>query len=211
MQMAGDVEGCTGLAESLLAGSRGSDISPGKAGGGVLLGWALTQQGETDEGLGLLRQGIDVWRGGGSEVNVTHFLGLLAEANLVAKRPDEARESVENALALVQKTGERYWEAQLWRTRATVEEGLGLTTAARESAGRAVDLAFERGQPLAELRALLLLARLLEEPAEIQARRERLGTLAGMFAGREAFRSSDLDEAAAWLAAPVAEARRAGA
>ncbi|MGE4095847.1 MAG: adenylate/guanylate cyclase domain-containing protein [Candidatus Binatia bacterium] len=81
----------------------------------VLRGWALSEQGEREEGISQLRQGMNAWRATGAEVGRTHFLALLAAAYGKAAQTKEGLTVLAEAFAHVEKTGERFYEAELYR------------------------------------------------------------------------------------------------
>ncbi len=91
----------------------------------------------------------------------TLFLGLLAEAQRRAGMVAEAAGSVERALIVVERTGERFWEAELHRLRGELLLDL--------SPGRADEAADEFHQALAIARRQG--ARALEERAVESLRR----------------------------------------
>ena len=85
------------------------------AGGSILQGWARAYQGQAEEGIALIRQGVNELRAGGGELARPHALALLAEAYGSAGQPNEGLCELTEALAIVDATGERWWEAELWR------------------------------------------------------------------------------------------------
>ena len=46
-------------------------------------GWVLTEQGQAEAGIDLLRKGLAAWQATGVEVFSAYFLTLLAEAQAV--------------------------------------------------------------------------------------------------------------------------------
>lgn len=78
-------------------------------------GWVLSEQGHGENSIAQLRQGIDAWRATGAEVGCTHFLALLAEAYGKAVLTEEGLTVLAEAFAQVNKTGERFYEAELYR------------------------------------------------------------------------------------------------
>src|SRR5262249_19960113 len=85
--------------------------------GPIMRGWALAMQGQEAEGLTSLRQGLDVYRAAGAEVQRPHFLSMLAEVHRSLGQPEAGLTALSEALTLVEKTGERYYEAELHRQR----------------------------------------------------------------------------------------------
>jgi predicted ATPase len=85
------------------------------AGGNVLGGWALADQGQGEEGIAQMRQGLAAWRAAGVESPLPHFLALLAEAYGKVGQPEEGLAVLAEALAVAHKNGERVSEAELYR------------------------------------------------------------------------------------------------
>lgn len=83
--------------------------------GNILYGWALTEQEQGDDGIEQMRQGIIAYRATGAELYLTYFLGILAEALIRAGKIAEAIEVLAEALELVEKTEQRFYEAELYR------------------------------------------------------------------------------------------------
>ena len=83
--------------------------------GTILRGWALAEQGQEEEGIAQMRQGLDAWRATGAELCRPYFLALLAEAYGKAGQAEEGLTVLAEALATVDKTGERFYEAELYR------------------------------------------------------------------------------------------------
>jgi predicted ATPase len=83
--------------------------------GTIQRGWALTEQGQVEEGITQMRQGLAAHRATGAEAFRSGRLALLAEAHGKAGQSEEGLTVLAEALALVDKTGERYYEAELYR------------------------------------------------------------------------------------------------
>jgi predicted ATPase len=125
-------------------------------------------------------------------------LGLLAEAHRRANRSAEAISLINEALELVERTDERWYEAELYRLMA---EAL-ITKSDRHDAerwlSRALQTAQKQGARLWELRAATSLARLWRGQGKRSAARDLLAPIYGSFT--EGFDTGDLKEAAALLA-----------
>jgi len=85
--------------------------------GTILRGAALAEQGQRAEGLGQIRQGLDAYRATGGEAARPYWLALLAEACQQAGQPEEGLTLLTEALATAHKTGEGWWEAEIYRLR----------------------------------------------------------------------------------------------
>ena len=81
----------------------------------IMRGWALAEQGQTEQGIVHIRQGLAAYRATGAELATTRFIALLAEALGQAGQPEEGLTVLAEALAIVNKGGERDYEAELYR------------------------------------------------------------------------------------------------
>ena len=82
--------------------------------GTSLQGTALTAQGQWDEGVRQLRQGIDALVG---EIALTYFLAWLAEGYRGTGQVEDGFAAIAEALRLVEKNDERIYEAEVYRIR----------------------------------------------------------------------------------------------
>jgi predicted ATPase len=83
--------------------------------GNVLRGWALAEQGHVEEGIAQLRQGLATHRAAGTGIWRPYLLALLAEACKEGGQTEEGLTVLAEALAQVEKTGECWCEAELYR------------------------------------------------------------------------------------------------
>jgi predicted ATPase len=95
------------------------------AGGEILRGWAHSASSDTAEGISWIENGIEKWRATGSILTVPYWLALKAEALHLADRTAEALEAISEAEALVDKSEERWFYAELHRLRAVFLTALG--------------------------------------------------------------------------------------
>jgi predicted ATPase len=93
--------------------------------GAVLRGWARSASGDTDEGISRIEDGIGDYRATGSMVNASYFLALKAEALHLSDRTPEALEAISEAEALVERSEERFWCAELHRLRGVFLAAMG--------------------------------------------------------------------------------------
>jgi adenylate cyclase len=82
--------------------------------GTILRGWALIAQGHTADGLHDLQRGIEDWRATGTEDGRPYFLALLADAYGKVARVADGLSLVNEAIAAVNKNGERVHEAHVY-------------------------------------------------------------------------------------------------
>ena len=86
------------------------------AGGRFVRGWALVEQGQGQEGLEQMRQGIEAWRTIGIQTFGQPFV-MLAEAYGKIGAPEEGFRLLVASLTEVRESGERWWEAELHRVK----------------------------------------------------------------------------------------------
>src|SRR4029453_16425279 len=83
--------------------------------GTIMRGGALAVQGHGEAGITHLRQGLAAWQAIGSQVGRTSFLTFLAEAYGHVGQTAEGLQVLAEALAYAHTTGERCYEAELYR------------------------------------------------------------------------------------------------
>ena len=81
-------------------------------------GWALAAAGEVTAGSAQMRSAIAANKGLGVVNQVPFLLGVLADICTQAGDPTEARDLLTEALRIVDRTQERWFEAELHRLRA---------------------------------------------------------------------------------------------
>jgi predicted ATPase len=83
--------------------------------GTILRGWALAEQGQGEAGIAQMRQGLAAYRATGGELMQPYFLARLAEAYGRARQPEEGLRVLAEAFVILDKNGERVYEAELYR------------------------------------------------------------------------------------------------
>ena len=182
--------------------------------GTIMRGGALAVQGHGEAGIAHLRQGLAAWRAIGSKVGRTSYLTFLAEAYGHVGQTAEGLQVLAEALACAHTTGERCYEAELYRLKGALllqpgDQGLasgvstpdaGLQTRDAEAEAcfhQALDIARRQEAKSLELRAAMSLARLWQHQGKRTAARELLAPIYGWFT--EGFDTADLQEAKALL------------
>jgi predicted ATPase len=131
-------------------------------------------------------------------LNQTYFTSLLAQSSKDAGRPDEALALIAAAQKIADKTGERWFEAELHRLRGEWLLAHGDDTAESQACfQRALIVARKQSAKLWELRTTVSLARLLSVQQRQAEARALLAPIYGWFA--EGFDTPDLQEAKALL------------
>lgn len=85
------------------------------AGGVAMQGWVRTMQEQGAAGIALIQQGLHSLRTIGQRAWLSYFLALLAEGYGCVGQPADGLRTVAEAFDLIEQTGERFYEAELWR------------------------------------------------------------------------------------------------
>jgi predicted ATPase len=165
--------------------------------GSIYRGWVTAKNGDVAEGISLLRRGLAASRATGAETYMPHHIALLASACGVARQIEEALALLDDAVRLVERTGERWFAAELNRQKGGLLRCQGQTEAAEELYRKALSIAMEQGAKLWELRAAASLARLARDQGRPAEARDLLAPVYGWFT--EGFDTADLKEAKALL------------
>jgi predicted ATPase len=164
-----------------------------RAQGAIYRGWVKVKNGDVTEGLSLLRSGSTAYRATGVELFVPHYIDLLAVACKIAGRVEEGLTLLDDALQIVERTGERWLAAELHRHKGQLLLRQGHAEAAAELYRKALTIAVEQEAKLWELRAALSLARLRREQGHHAEARVLLAPVYAWFT--EGFDTADLRDA----------------
>jgi predicted ATPase len=199
-QFCRQVQAVSAQAEAVITLATEQGFPQWLAGGTILRGWALAAQGQTKAGIAQLRQGLAAWRATGAEVVRPFVLGLLAEAYGKGGQAAEGLTVLEEALALVEKTGQSVYEAELHRLQGELLliHAMGGGGAEAEACfHQALDIARRHQAKSWELRAAMSLSRLWQQQGKRDEAHELLAPIYGWFT--EGFDTADLQEAKALI------------
>jgi predicted ATPase len=165
----------------------------------ILQGWKRVGHGRAEESLAQIRRGLASWRSNGAELAVPYFLALLAEAYGEAGQLEKGLNALTEALTLVDKNDERWWEAELYRLKGELIMQLASDnqTEAEAYFHQALDIARSQQAKSLELRTATSLARLWQSQDKRQDANDLLAPVYGWFT--EGFDTKDLKEANALL------------
>ena len=129
----------------------------------MIRGWALASAGRFDQGLAETEEGLTTLRPTGVLYHIPHRLGMRAQTYALAGRPQQALDAIEEALASVEQTDERWYESELLRIKAEMLAKAPIENfrSAEACLEQAIATAAGRGALLWEARARIDLARLL--------------------------------------------------
>jgi predicted ATPase len=116
-QLCRDVQAVRDQAEAAITVAIAQRFALVQAAGLIMRGGAVAVQEHSTEGLVQIWQGLDMYRSTGAEFQHPHFLVLLAEASGLLGQPEGGLAGLEEALTLIEKSDERYYEAELHRQR----------------------------------------------------------------------------------------------
>lgn len=206
-------------AEGLMRLATQKDLALFQAWGAILQGRGQVEQGRVEEGLAHMHQGLAAWQASGTQAGRPHHLLLLAGAYRNAHdkwgRDGQAAHglnALDEALALVEESGGRYFEAEIYRLRGELllaqAEGIDMPAASPDAQSRqkpafiaeaeahyrrAIEVAHRQQAKSWELRATMSLARLLQRQGKQAEARHLLAEIYDWFG--EGWDTPDLQEA----------------
>jgi predicted ATPase len=179
-----------------------------RANGTLFRGWALaeryaepgTGQGQVEEGMAQMQQGLAAWRATGSEAVRPYGLALLAAASAQVGRCEAGLTLLAEALAVANDTGEHRWDAELYRFQGEVLLACSAehNPEAETCFHQALDIARQQQAKSWELRAAMSLSRLWQQQGKRTEAYDLLAPLYSWFT--EGFDTADLQEARTLLA-----------
>ncbi|MBI3798431.1 MAG: hypothetical protein HY268_15895 [Deltaproteobacteria bacterium] len=212
----GEGEAAREPAEALIALSLEQGFAFFLATGTMMQGWALAEGGQKEEGIAQMRQGLSGLQATGAELPRVVWAGPLAEAYGKVGRAEEGLPVLSEALAFVDKTGGRFYEAELYRLKGKLVLQSGVRGPASENPNtqhpapstqaeaeaeacflKAIDIARKQHAKSLELRAAMSLSRLWQQQGKKEEAHQLLAEIYGWFT--EGFDTVDLQEAQALL------------
>ena len=111
----GEVQEARQQAETLLTSAKDQEFALWEGTALMTLGWARVRQGEETEGLRQMEQGLAAFRATGAQTSQTVYLTMFA--GLCGRRHEFSKglALLDEALAAMSRTGERFYEAEMYR------------------------------------------------------------------------------------------------
>jgi class 3 adenylate cyclase/predicted ATPase len=167
--------------------------------------WAVAEQGQSQGGIASIQQNLTVLNTTGARIWRPYFLALLAEAYGKTAHAEEGLLVLAEALATVDKTQERWYEAELYRLRGELILKQSQVQSSRSRVEAEVEICFQQAIVITrrqsakslELRAVMSLSRLWQQQGKRQEAHALLAEIHGWFT--EGFKTKDLQEAKALL------------
>jgi class 3 adenylate cyclase/predicted ATPase len=169
------------------------------AGGSIYHGSALVHQGQSQEGIAQIEQGLTAWRATDAELGRSTILTFLAEAYGTMAQPEVGLTVLAEALVHVEHTGERYFEAEIHRLKGALllQQSSDNQAEAETCFHHALDIARSQQAKSFELRTATSLARLWQQQGKLQEAHDLLAPIYNWFT--EGFDTADLQEVKALL------------
>jgi predicted ATPase len=171
-----------------------------KAEGLLHRGWLFSLTGKAANAVETITSGLTAQRLTGASCFIPARSSDLARAYADLGRFDHARRCIDEAMAAIETTKDKWWEAEVHRVAGEISLKSTEPDAAKAEAyfERALLVARQQQAKSWELRAAMSLARLWRDQGKVQEARELLAPVYGWFA--EGFDTLDLKEAKALLA-----------
>jgi predicted ATPase len=196
-----DVPAVHAHAEATVALSTEQGFTQWAVQGTILCRWALAMQGQGEEEIAQVRQGIAAYRATGATLLVPYYCTVLADVAAHLGRTEEGLQALAEAHTLVEQHEERWWEAEIHRLRGVLLlRQTGTPQAEAETwLQRALDIARRQEAKSLELRAAMSLSRLWQQQGKQAEAHALLAPIYGWFT--EGFDTKDLQEAKVLLEA----------
>jgi adenylate cyclase len=160
-------------------------------------GEALVFQGKVEAGTAQAQKAITGMAFEGERIYFSGTFAILAEVQMNAGQLEEAHAILNEALAMIEGTDERFWEAELHRLQGEIFLKRGQEAQAETSLQRAIEIARRQHAKSLELRAAMSLCRLWNRQGKTAEARQLLGEVYSWFT--EGFDTPDLLEAGGLL------------
>ena len=186
-------------AEAVLAIAKEQGLALYLAMGTLMLGWSLAMNGNNEEGVRHLQEGLDKFMASGAGLFLGYFKSLLGEVYGRSGLYVQALRELDGALESMNRLGDRFWEAESLRLKGEFTLALSADKHAEAEASfrQALDIACRQGAKSLELRAVMSLSRLWRMQGKKDGAHQLLGEVYGWFT--EGFETADLREAKALL------------
>jgi predicted ATPase/DNA-binding SARP family transcriptional activator len=196
--MRGDIEALKEYANSLIDLSTEVSLYSGWLGMGVtFLGKALSLEGKTTKAIAKIKEGINTDLSTGVNLYMPVALCALAGAQVDAGKVEKGLETIQEAIRLSEKTGDRNWKAEFHRIEGEILHVSGDEDGAEASFLKAIEVAQQQEAKSWELRASTDLAHLWQEQGKKKQAKKMLSEIYNWFT--EGFKAPDLIQAKALL------------
>ena len=147
----------------------------------IYRGWAHAMAGDAKAGVEELQAGLEAYRLTGSGIMLPQLWLMTAEALERADRPGEALAALATGLEIAEEQHEFAYEPELHRVKGEIQIAEGANSAGEASLRRSIGVARAQQARILELRAALVLARLLRDQGHAAEARAELQPVVDWF------------------------------
>lgn len=167
--------------------------------GNILHGWSLAQQGQTRQGIDQVREGLQIFEMTGAALRLkTQHFALLVESLQKACHAAAGLEVLDESFAAVEDSGERFYEAELFRLKGELlQEQKSDDGHIERYFSQAIDIARHQEAKWWELRATVSLSRWYRQQGRADDTRGALANIQRWFS--EGYHTADMADARALL------------
>lgn len=176
------------------------DLHYGQAFHTMFKSWALVRQEPSVAEIATFRQGLTDYLAAGARINLSYYQSLLADAYRVTGQREAGLETLGETIALIEQTGERFIEAEIYRLKGELllAQDDNQQAEAESAFQHALMVARQQQVKSLELRAAMSLARLWQQQGNNEQAYALLSEIYGWFS--EGFDTPDLQAAKQLLA-----------
>ena len=162
-------------------------------------GWSISQDGQIEEGLQQIQEGLSIYQKTGAEAGLPYHQSLLAEIYGRCGQAEEGLQVLNASLRMIEKTGERFYEAEIHRLKGKLllQQSPDNATEAESCFQKSISIAQNQSAKSLELRSATSLARLWKFQRKNQEAYDLLVPVYNWFT--EGFDTADLIDAKALL------------
>ena len=193
----GDLLGASALIEQLIAYARRYSLEPYRALGIAQKGELTIARDEPEAGVNLLRSALETLRAQQYYLQITRFIGALAEGLRKTRQLEEALFTINGAIARATNSGVEFNLAELLRIKSQILVAQHDRESALNCLTEAIAIARAQSALAWELRSTMALARMLSEDGQRDEARRTLALVYDRFT--EGFETADLKQASALL------------
>jgi tetratricopeptide (TPR) repeat protein len=193
----GDLPGASDLIEQLIVYAGRYSLAPYLAHGIALKGELAIARDEPEAGLDLLRGALESLRAQQSNLQITDFIGALAEGLRKTGQFEEALFTINGAIARATNSGVEFDLSELLRIKSLILVARHDRESAKNCLIEAIAVARAQSALAWELRSTMTLARMLSEDGQRDQARHTLALVYDRFT--EGFETADLRSARALL------------
>ncbi|HEV3373285.1 MAG TPA: adenylate/guanylate cyclase domain-containing protein [Xanthobacteraceae bacterium] len=193
--LCGDYQAATAVINELLALAEEKASVQWKSAGMFVRSWLVALTGTAADAVVAITAGVSAYRSTGATAWTPSYLSYLAEAHAQLGQFDDAWRCIGEATAMIESTGERWWEADIYRRAGDIALMAPGRDAAKAQAcfERALAVARRQQAKSWELRAAISVARLRRDQGKRDEARDLLAPVYGWFT--EGFDTFDLKQA----------------